>query len=358
MAGARPAWGWVLGAALGAILVAAGLGFAAGTRQTLVEGRSRHLRAQLLMVAVAFALFTPALALGTVFGLPVRGYVFPIGVALVAGALIFGIGMQIAGACGSGTLAAAGTGSARFALTLVAMVVGAGLAAHRSDLWTGLPRLAPVGLVDTFGLAGGVALQGAGIGAVWIGLLALERRRRGAIEPLFRPSRPGNLPLGWGAVLIGLVSFATLLALGRPWSLSQPLALWGSWSVEALGLDDPTFWAFWEDPSRVDLYQRPFLADPSSAMNLGLVLGAMVASGLMLRFTPRWTIDPRQALGAILGGLLMGIGAVLATGCNIGAFLAGTASGSLHGWVWLLAAMAGGAIGVWLRPLFGLSRRG
>jgi len=40
--------------------------------------------------------------------------------------------------------------------------------------------------------------------------------------------------------------------------------------------------------------------------------------------------------------------------CNLGGFFDGTASGSLHGWVWMLMALAGSLIGIRLRPLFGL----
>jgi uncharacterized protein len=51
---------------------------------------------------------------------------------------------------------------------------------------------------------------------------------------------------------------------------------------------------------------------------------------------------------------LLGYGARLAFGCNIGAFFSGIASGSLHGWVWLAAAFLGSMAGVRLRPFFGL----
>ena len=70
-------------------------------------------------------------------------------------------------------------------------------------------------------------------------------------------------------------------------------------------------------------------------------------------------IDRRAFLAtsaAAVGGLLMGWGARLGFGCNIGAFIGGVASGSLHGWVWFLAALPGCMIGIKLRPLFGLSR--
>jgi uncharacterized membrane protein YedE/YeeE len=64
----------------------------------------------------------------------------------------------------------------------------------------------------------------------------------------------------------------------------------------------------------------------------------------------------RGALGAALGGLLMGVGARLSFGCNVGAFLGGASSGSAHGVVWLLAALPGCWLGLRARPWFGLAR--
>ena len=52
----------------------------------------------------------------------------------------------------------------------------------------------------------------------------------------------------------------------------------------------------------------------------------------------------------------MGWGARLGFGCNIGAFVGGVGSGSLHGWIWFGFALAGCYVGIRLRPLFGLSR--
>ena len=55
-----------------------------------------------------------------------------------------------------------------------------------------------------------------------------------------------------------------------------------------------------------------------------------------------------------MGGVLMGYGARLSFGCNIGALFSGIATGSLHGWLWFAAAFVGSLGGVWLRPVFGL----
>ena len=91
-------------------------------------------------------------------------------------------------------------------------------------------------------------------------------------------------------------------------------------------------------------------------MNFGIVVGALLAAGLAGRFAPQWRIPLRSLAAAVIGGLLMGYGARLAFGCNIGAYFSGIASGSLHGWLWLVAAFAGSVLGTHLRPWFGLSK--
>jgi len=90
--------------------------------------------------------------------------------------------------------------------------------------------------------------------------------------------------------------------------------------------------------------------------NFGIMVGALIASALAGAFTLHRRIPGRLALGAVIGGLLMGYGARLAYGCNIGAYLGGIASMSLHGWVWGIMALLGTWIGLRARPFFGLTR--
>jgi len=95
--------------------------------------------------------------------------------------------------------------------------------------------------------------------------------------------------------------------------------------------------------------------DATSVMDFAIMLGALMAAGLAGKFAPSWRIPSRSLVAAIIGGLLLGYGARLAYGCNIGVYLSGIASRSLHGWLWLVAAFAGSILGTRLRPLFGLS---
>jgi uncharacterized membrane protein YedE/YeeE len=89
-------------------------------------------------------------------------------------------------------------------------------------------------------------------------------------------------------------------------------------------------------------------------MDFGIMLGALAASAAAGRFAPVWRVPARSLAAAIVGGLLLGYGARIAYGCNIGAFFSGVASGSLHGWLWFVAAFVGNIAGTRLRPLFGL----
>jgi uncharacterized membrane protein YedE/YeeE len=117
----------------------------------------------------------------------------------------------------------------------------------------------------------------------------------------------------------------------------------------------PASSAFWRDGAQLQSLQGSLLDDTTSMMDLAIMLGALCAAALAGRFAPRWHVPWRSLAAALLGGLAIGYGARIAYGCNIGAFVSGVASGSLHGWLWIAAALPGTWLGVRLRPLFGLS---
>jgi uncharacterized membrane protein YedE/YeeE len=107
-------------------------------------------------------------------------------------------------------------------------------------------------------------------------------------------------------------------------------------------------------PEQAAELEASVVNDVTSVMNLGIMLGALLAAILAGRFAPGWRVPGRSLAAAVVGGLLLGYGARAASGCNIGAYFSGIASGSLHGWLWMVAAFAGNAVGTSLRPWFGL----
>ena len=351
---------YLLGAALGLVLYHATFGFASSWRRLVAERRGAGLRAQLVMLALASVIFLPLLAEGTLFGRPIGGAIAPVGVSVLVGAFLFGVGMQLGGACASGTLYTVGGGSTRMLVTLAFFVVGSLLGSAHLPWWLGQPSLGAVDLGRALGMAPALGLQLAVFAAVIALSVVVERRRHGTLEerravpgPLWRRALQGPWPLILGGVLLALLNAATLAATGRPWTVSFGYTLWGAKIASGLGIDVAS-WTFWTWPFPKRALEASLFADTTSVMNFGIVVGALLAAGLAGRFAPRRHLPLGPALAAVIGGLLMGYGARLAFGCNVGAYFSGIASGSLHGWVWFAAALIGTVLGNRLRPLFRL----
>jgi len=354
---------YLLGAALGLVLYHAAFGFASGWRAFIAEGRGANLRAQMLMLALATAIFLPVLDGGSLFGRSVGGAVAPAGVSVLVGAFLFGIGMQLGGGCASGTLYAVGGGSGRMVVTLVFFMAGSLLGTANMPWWLAeTPRLGAISLLDEWGLAGALSAQLGAFVLIALATVVLERRRHGGLDHGFRSAGrvgwrrllQGPWPLLWGAVLLALLNVATLGLAGHPWTISFGYTLWGAQAATALGVDVAS-WEFWTWSYPKRALAGGILTQSTSVMNLGIIVGAFLAAGLAGSFGPLRNLSWRGALAAALGGLLMGYGARLAFGCNVGAYFSGIASGSLHGWLWLGAALIGTYAGLRLRPVFGLA---
>ncbi|PYN55904.1 MAG: hypothetical protein DMD92_16540 [Candidatus Rokuibacteriota bacterium] len=134
----------------------------------------------------------------------------------------------------------------------------------------------------------------------------------------------------WGsAVLVATVN-VFLFAFDRPWTASDGLRNWGDWALTGVGL-----------------VRRPDLLPPwlysGSLLNLGVLVGGALAALLAREFAIRVPARGELAKGAA-GGALMGVGAVLAFGCNIGGFFSATSALSLSG----LGMMLGLGVGAFL----------
>jgi uncharacterized protein len=351
---------YLVGGALGLALYHALFGFTSAFRVFISDRRGAGLRAQMLMLAVACALFFPVLADGKLFGQPVTGFVSPAGVSVLAGAFIFGVGMQLGGGCASGTLYTVGGGSTRMAVTLLAFIAGSVIGLYHQPWWQAQPSLPPFSFPKALGWLPALTLNLAVFAAVAGLTVLLERRRHGRLLDEPREGGPSRLlrgpwPLVWGAAALALLNFATLALAGRPWGVTSAFGLWGSKLLHAAGYEGVAQWTAWSSPAQARALEASVLHDVTSVMDIGIIVGALLAAGLAGRFAPVWRLPLRSLAAAVAGGLLLGYGARISYGCNIGAYFSGIASGSLHGWVWIAAALAGNWAGTSLRPLFGLA---
>jgi len=351
---------FLIGGLLGATLYHASFGFTGGWRRFVVERRGRAMRAQMLMIGVTAIAFIPLLAMGNAFGQPLVGATAPVGVSVLVGAAIFGLGMQLGGGCGSGTLFTVGGGSARMLVTLAFFIIGALAGTAHLPFWLTLPSMPATSLGNVLGVPGGIAVTLVGLAAVALVTALIERRTHGDIEKAPKPSRRGierllhgPWPLVGAGLLLAALNLATLLVAGHPWSITYGFGLWGAKIAQAVGVPVET-WEFWTWPAQARALNDSVLADVTSVMDFGIILGAALAAGLAGKFAPRDKLPFLSLLAAVVGGLLMGYGARLSFGCNIGALFSGIASGSVHGWLWFAAAFAGSYLGILARPLFGL----
>jgi len=359
--GAKPGVLLLLGLGLGIALFHSRFGFTSAWRQLVAVGNGTGLRAHTLLLGTTATLFALLIGTGTgLFGSVPAPSAGPLGLGLLIGSFVFAIGMQLGGACASGTLFAVGSGQTSIVLTLGGFIGGATLAAWQFDLWKDLPALEPVVLADHIGWFGSWAVTILALAAIVLISRAVQARRtpppigpvpsaRGAAARVLR----GSWPLAVGAVALAVLGAGVLLVSGGAWGVTSAFSLWGAELVRALG-GHPESWSWWQQPGNKEMLAGPVLADKTSLTDIGIMIGAAAAAALGGTWTLHRGVPWRTGVAAVLGGVLMGIGARLAGGCNIGAYLAGIASGSLHGWLWGAFALLGTWAGLKLRPLFGL----
>jgi uncharacterized protein len=352
-------YGWrhgalfLVGGALGLVLYHAAFGFTSAFRALVSVGDTRGFRAQMVMLAVATVLFAPMLRAGSVFDVEVAGAMAPAGLAVLVGAAVFAVGMQLAGGCGSGCLFNLGGGATSMIVALVGFAAGSLVTTLHSPFWRTWPSFGAVSLGETLGWGPAVATQLVAFAAIAGAAKMYERRRLGDVRPVKPPVRGwrrvvhGPWSLIAGGVALAVLNALVVVLAGHPWGITWGILLAGAKLASALGMDLSET-EFWSDGFPADALAAPLLADTTAMMDTGIILGALLAAGLAGRFHAG-RVSPTRALVALAGGLLLGYGARLAFGCNIGAYFSGIASTSLHGWVWLAGALLGTPLGLALR---------
>ncbi len=242
--------------------------------------------------------------------------------ANIIGGFIFGIGMVLAGGCASGTTYRVGEGMVGSLFALLgymssAVITGVGaLSGMKSYLETATkitvtdagPLIAPANRSPTLANILGIDPWILVILVAIVGLGVLTWKRGGGVknegtlsEKVFKQ--------GWswwvtGIVIgiIAIIAFPASAATGR----NYPLGITGGWQtfLNALIKGDANI-PSWET----------FLV-------IGVVMGAAAAAGIAGEFKLR-APGPGRLVQQFVGGLMLGIGAVTANGCNIGHILSG-----------------------------------
>ncbi|MCE7792124.1 YeeE/YedE family protein [Salipaludibacillus sp. CUR1] len=362
IAGAPMAVLTVFGLVLGFTLFHARFGFTSAFRRFVAVGNGEALRAHMVMLAVAITLFAPILYFGVgLFGAEPSGYVSPVGTSVIVGSFLFGIGMQLGNGCASGTLYSIGGGRSSMILVLISFIAGSVIGAWHFEFWTEtMPNFEGISLATDTGLGffGAWVLQMAIFGGVILLTFYVAKKRKSPVMSTLPTSTGlkrivrGSWPLLAAAVILAVFNALTLMVRGEPWGITGAFALWGSKIAQFIGIDVLS-WGYWSGGREVQLEQSVF-QDTTSVMNFAVMIGAFMAATAGGVFSFKKKIPFKIALASIIGGLLMGYGARLAFGCNIGAYFGGIASFSVHGWLWMVFGMLGTFAALFIRPFFGL----
>lgn len=339
MAAAGVRYGLVLAIGIGFGLTLEGLrfGFAGPWRAMILRREPAGLIAQLLAIALVALVAFPLLSGDNPELIGAHGAV---GYAMVGGAFVFGIAMQLVLGCGSGTLVNAGSGNPVSVVALPFFIIGAFAGSYHLLWWNGLGSLPLIVLEGTSGL--GITLAGLAVVGLVVWVLAPKEARK----------IPRRLIIA--ALLLALLALANFVVAGQPWGVVYGLGLWGAKVSTALGADLSAS-PFWANAVHHERLISSLLTDYTSLTNLGIILGAFIIAVWRSGLGAQIPKLPLKAwVATIVAGFLLGYSSRLALGCNVGAFFSGISTGSLHGWVWFATAFAGSWVGIRLRKPFGL----
>ncbi|KGM98296.1 YeeE/YedE family protein [Clostridium novyi A str. 4552] len=155
------------------------------------------------------------------------------------------------------------------------------------------------------------------------------------------------LPYWIGGILLGILNVVLLALSGISWQITSGFLLWAVGILQWLGLEPLT----WQYFSHFRYYYDSIIVNHNvffnkyTILNLGVILGALIATLLASQFKWKKIKSKRQLIVALIGGIMMGYGTRIAFGCTVGSFFSGIPSFSMHAWIFGIFVMLGAYVG-------------
>jgi len=140
----------------------------------------------------------------------------------------------------------------------------------------------------------------------------------------------------WNATTTGIiVALLSILIMAwwRPWGAVGAIRNWGEWILFGVGY--------------IENAPKSVLLSSGSVIGIGFIGGAFISACLGGQFALRFP-PIREYVKAIIAGILMGIGAAMAGGCNVGGFYNAIGNLSAHGFAMWAGLVLGVILGLWL----------
>jgi uncharacterized membrane protein YedE/YeeE len=280
--------------------------------------------------------------------LPPDAHIGPVSWVLLVAGIAFGVGMSLSGACISGHLYRLGEGYTRAPFALFGSLIGFGFGFFTwQSVYLGAISQAPIAwLPSTLGYGGALAVHLAILVVIGIFLLRhLPSRPARDAQPITLVYLWNSVfnhrwnPLVTGSIvgMIGVVSYFRVEPLGVTSQLG---------SVSRTVLDNANLLT--DRLNGLDGFVGCATQVVQAITENGwLIIGLMIGSWAVVLLANRFQLSKlslRGGVTALLGGILMGWGSMLALGCTVGTLLSGISAFAISGWVFGIAVL----IGVWL----------
>lgn len=149
----------------------------------------------------------------------------------------------------------------------------------------------------------------------------------------------------WNATVTGvLVAFFSVMIMAwwRPWGAVGAIRNWGDWIMYGItslsGSESGIFSYYLKAPKSI-------FQDSGSVIGIGFIAGAFISACLGKDFAFR--VPPyREMVKAFIAGILMGVGATLAGGCNVGGMYNAIGNLAANGFTMWIGLVAGVLLGL------------
>jgi uncharacterized membrane protein YedE/YeeE len=357
---------WAFGLGFGFVLQRSRFCFASAFRDIFLLRHGRNMRGVLVGLAVATLGFgvlmarqVPNPSLGI---LPPSANVLPIGWHLVAGGLLFGTGMVVAGGCVSGSIYRMGEGYVASWVSFFGLMLGLAAAAYTWNWWWNFTIAdgARIWLPAYLGHAGALVVTLLGLLAIYLlvlwwesrgGLTLPEAPFAGSDDESFSAKLGNSLrrffvhgwPITIGGATLGFLNVLMFLN-SHPWGFTGEVSRWVIAFTNTLGLGPGELAGAASLPGCALEVSDTGILNHMLFLVWGMVFGSFIAALLAGEFKIRLPRQKTRYVQAVGGGVVMGYGAGLAMGCTIGAFFSAIPSLAANGWFFALFL----AIGAWV----------
>jgi len=301
--------------------------------------------------------------------IPGTSAVSPVNFGLILGSFLFGVGLAINKGCGLGTLRNIGQGKMRYVWTFLFLLIGTipgQLAKYHLDQSAIHDYSIQMYLPNQLGYGGTVifTIVVLFILAILARRYEINRREQGTYKEteamnLEEPDDDGHeKPISvfsreffshlfknqWPRLVsVGLITIFMMYGLsltGQKLAVTRPLLNPAVALFQSLGVsfNSPAF----SEP--LNIVENGLLNDANTLQNSGIFVGAAMYALTAAKFSFSWKMKWKESGWYMLSGFLMGFGAVLASGCIVGALYSGIVNFSLSGWV-VFASMS---LGIWV----------